>query len=370
MGARGDRIRFLKAEAPLSIVAVTAVLFWFYGDDWFADATTMGATAALAAWLFLVILVAAFSVVRHAEALAEHLGEPLGTLVLTLSVITIEVLMVSAVMLTGVENPDLARDTMYSVVMIVLNGLVGLSLLLGGLRHREQEYNLQGANAFLALIVPLAVLSLILPRYTRSTPGPTLSSGQEFFLMGASLFLYFVFLAVETVRHRQYFTATTAAPPERHDPPPLSSRAHAALLVAYLLPVVVLSEQLAVPLERVTIHLGAPDALTGMLVALLILAPEGLAALRAALANQLQRAVNVSLGSAASTIGLTVPAVLAISLWTGTPVTLGLDADESAMLMLTLLVSVITFSSGRTNVLQGAVHLVLFLAYVVFFFDR
>src|SRR5262245_57100348 len=190
MSARRGWVDVLKAEAPLSLVAATAVLFWFDAADWFADSTTLAATTALSAWLFLVILIAAVSVVRHADALAEHLGEPLGTLVLTLSVITIEVLIVSAVMLTGVENPELARDTMYSVVMIVLNGLVGLSLLCGGLRHREQEYNLQGANAFLALIVPLAVLSLILPTYTRTTPGPTLSGGQEFFLMAASVGLY------------------------------------------------------------------------------------------------------------------------------------------------------------------------------------
>jgi Ca2+:H+ antiporter len=361
----------VRAEAPLLLVAATAMLFWFDGARWFGDGATLGTTAAVAAWLFVVILIAAFSVVRHADALAEHLGEPLGTLVLTLSVITIEVLMVSAVMLTGEENPELARDTMYSVVMIVLNGLVGLSLLFGGLRHREQEYNLQGANAFLALIVPLAVLSLILPRYTRTTSGPTFSMAQESFLMAASVGLYVVFLAVQTVRHRQYFTETlpAEAPPTHHEAGPLSSKANAVLLVAYLLPVVVLSEQLGVPLERVTGHFGAPDALTGMLVALLILAPEGLAALRGALANQLQRAVNVALGSAASTIGLTVPAVLAISLWTGKLVVLGLNSVESALLMLTLLVSVITFSSGRTNVLQGAVHLVLFLAYVVFVFD-
>jgi Ca2+:H+ antiporter len=170
--------------------------------------------------------------------------------------------------------------------MIVLNGLVGLSLLFGGLRHREQEYNLQGANAFLALIVPLAVLSLILPRYTRMTLGPTFSMEQESFLMAASVGLYVVFLAVQTVRHRQYFTETlrAEAPPAHHVAGPLSSKANAVLVVAYLLPVVVLSEQLAVPLERVTEPFGAPDALTGMLVALLILAPEGLAALRGALA--------------------------------------------------------------------------------------
>jgi Ca2+:H+ antiporter len=368
MSAGRDR---LIADAPLAIVAVTAALFWSYGAGWLGEDASLVSRALFGTWLFAVILIAAFGVVRHADALAERLGEPLGTLVLTLSVITIEVLMVSAVMLTGDDNPELARDTMYSVVMIVLNGLVGLSLLLGGLRHHEQEYNLQGANAFLALIVPLAVLSLILPRFTRSTAGPTLSSPQELFLMAASLGLYAVFLGVQTVRHRSYFTAGAAAagPTSGHHPTLLPSGAHAALLVAYLLPVVLLSEELAAPLEHVTKQLGAPPALTGMLVAVLVLAPEGFAALRAALANQLQRAINIGLGSVASTIGLTVPAVLAISLWSGEPVRLGLDGDEAVLLMLTLLVSVITFSSGRTNVLQGAVHVVLFCAYAVLVFD-
>lgn len=359
----------LIAEAPLAVVAVTAALFWLFGAVWLAGVEHPAWTASLTSWLFAVILIAAFAVVRHADALAEQLGQPLGTLVLTLSVTGIEVLMVSAMMLTGAQNPELARDTMYSVVMIVLNGLVGLSLLLGGLRHREQEYNLQGANAFLALIIPLAVLSLILPRYTRSAPGPTFSLPQEFFLMAVTLGLYAVFLAVQTVRHRSYFTAAEGNPPIGDHAQLMPSSVHGVLLLAYLLPVVLLSEQVALPLEESTQRLGAPDALTGTLVALLVLAPEGLSSLRAALANQLQRAVNISLGSAAATIGLTIPAVLAISLWTGDRVVLGLGDDEAVLLLLTLLVSIITFSSGRTNVLQGAVHVVLFLAYVMFIFD-
>ncbi|MBM4267880.1 MAG: calcium:proton antiporter [Deltaproteobacteria bacterium] len=361
------------AEAPLAVVAATAALCWIFGDDWL-QAGTPAWTLFVTAWLFGVILLAALATVRHAEVLATRLGEPFGTLILTLSVTTIEVLMVSAVMLTGADQPELARDTMYSVVMIVLNGLVGLSLLLGGLRHHEQEYNLQGANAFLALILPLAVLTLILPRYTRATPGPILSSTQELFLMAVALGLYAVFLAVQTVRHRSYFTASAAGSEEsehasEHGASTLPTAAHGLLLLAYLVPVVLLSEELGIPLERSVEALEAPQALTGMLVALLILAPEGVAALRASLANQLQRAVNVALGSAAATIGLTVPAVLAVSLWTGKPVVLGLDDDETVMLALTLLVSVVTFSSGRTNVLQGAVHVVLFLAYVLLVFD-
>ncbi|MDP7572329.1 MAG: calcium:proton antiporter, partial [Myxococcota bacterium] len=324
-----------------------------------------------------VILAAAFGVVRHADALAVLLGEPYGTLILTLSVISIEVMMISAVMLTGAENPTLARETMYAVVMIVLNGIVGLALILGGLRHHEQEYNLRGANAFLALILPLAVLVLILPNYTRSTEGPTLSLPQEVFLFLTCLGLYAVFLAVQTVKHRSYFLAPRAtsdpdAPDLEDEHPGLVLRAawvHAALLVAYLVPIVFLAKNLAIPIDIGIDRFGAPAALGGFIVAILVLSPEVMSAIRAALANRLQRSVNISLGSVAATIALTVPAVLIIAIATGRHVTLGLPPVDSLLLLLTLAVSVVTFSSGHTNVLQGAVHLVLFFAYLVLIFD-
>jgi len=363
-----------RAELPLGLTLVTTVLFWTFGPSWLADLSSAAWTGGLSAWLFAVILVASFGVVRHADALAELAGEPLGTLVLTLSVISIEVMMVSAVMLTGADNPTLARDTMYAVVMLVLNGLVGLCLLLGGLRHREQAYNLRGANAFLAVIVPLAVLCLVLPRFTRASEGPTFSLGQEVFLIAICLGLYGVFLAVQTVRHQGDFVAVEehaedGAAHTAGGHAVLPGAVHGALLLAYLLPVVLLSKKLAIPMDHAIHRLGAPSALAGMLVALLVLSPEGMSAVRAARANRLQRAVNIGLGSAAATIGLTVPAVLAVSLYTGEPLALGLDAVEAVMLGLTLLVSMVTFSSGRTNVLQGAVHLVLFGAYVMLIFD-
>lgn len=170
-----NSLQLAKQEWVFVASIVTTTLFFLFGDRWLADISNPAWFAFILIWLFVVILLSAFAIVRHAESLAVILGEPLGTLVLTLSVIGIEVMMISAVMLTGGGKPTLARDTMFAVVMIVLNGLVGLSLLLGGLRHHEQQYNLQGANAFLALIVPLAVLGLILPNYTQSSPGPTLS---------------------------------------------------------------------------------------------------------------------------------------------------------------------------------------------------
>lgn len=365
-----------RSEVALAVSVVAAAVFSSYGSSWMEAASTAW-LAVMTAVLFAVIVAAAFGVVRHADALAVQLGEPYGTLILTLSVISIEVMMISAVMLTGSDNPTLARETMYAVVMIVLNGMVGLSLILGGLRYHEQEYNLQGANAFLAVILPLAVLVLVLPNYTRSTDDPTFSVAQEIFLCVVTVGLYAVFLAVQTVRHRSYFLApgvsSNPASPDLADEHPglvlRSSSTHAVLLLSYLVPIVFLSKILAIPIDYGIDRFGAPAALGGFLLAVVVLSPEVMSAIRAALANRLQRAVNISLGSVAATIALTVPAVLVISMVLDKKVVLGLDSVDSTLLLLTLAVCVVTFGSGRTNVLQGAVHLVLFLAYLVLIFD-
>ncbi len=332
----------------------------------------------LLAWLFGVILLSAFAVVRHAESLAAKLGEPLGTLILTLSVTGIEVMMITAVMCAGDGNSTVARDAMFAVVMIVLNGMVGLSLLLGGLRYHEQTYNLQGANAFLAVIVPMAVLGLVLPNFTISSSGPTFSPLQAAFLIAMSIGLYGVFLAIQNVRHRDYFISpdSVEAAAERRGAEPhavLETRSvayHAALLLLYLLPLVILSKQLATPIDYGIRVLHAPPQLGGLLVAVLILSPESLGAVRSALANQLQRSVNILLGSVLATISLTIPAVLVIGFITGRTVILGLDAADVTLLLLTLGLCTLTFASARTNVLLGAVHLLLFLAYLMLVFEK
>jgi Ca2+:H+ antiporter len=364
---------FLKREWSLPISLITTGLFLAFGPSWLADLSQPAWFAGMLAWLFAAILLSALAVVRHAEGLAVKLGEPLGTLVLTLSVTGIEVMMIAAVMSTGAGNPALARDAMFAVIMIVLNGLVGLSLLFGGLRYHEQTYNLQGANAFLAVIVPLAVLGLILPNFTRSSPGPTFSPLHSTFLILMSVGLYAVFLAIQTTRHRDYFTAPSVGAPDakEHDRHKVHSAAyHALLLLVYLLPVVVLAEKIAVPIDHGIHVLHAPPALGGFLVSVLVLFPESLASVRAALANQLQRSVNVLLGSVLASISLTVPAALTIGLATGQTVVLGLDAVDMVLLLLTLGVSFLTFASARTNVLQGAVHLLLFLAYLMLIFEN
>jgi Ca2+:H+ antiporter len=363
----------LRREWPLEADLLTAALFLFFGRGWLADLSNPFWYAFLLTWLFAVILAAAFAVVRHAEALAEMLGEPLGTLILTLAVTGIEVMMITAVMYSGHGHPTLARDAMFAVVMIVLNGMVGLSLLLGGLRYREQTYNLQGANSFLAVILPITVIGLVLPNFTESSPGPTYSPFHATFLIVLFVGLYGVFLAIQNVRHREYFLQPGSGegahtPHARPGAGPVVG--HAGLLVAYMLPMVFLAEQLAVPIDYGIETLHAPPAVGGFLVSVLVLSPESMAAARAALANQLQRAVNVLLGSVVATISLTGPSVLAIGFFTGKQIVLGLEPAGITLLALTLGVSMLTFGRARTNVLFGAVHLLLFLAYLMLLFEK
>jgi len=317
-------------------------------------------------WLFCVVLGSSLAVVRHADQLAERLGEPYGTLILTLAINFIEVMSISAVMLHGDNNPTLTRDTLFAVVMIILNGMVGLSLLVGGWRHLEQHYNLQGANTYLGVIIPLVVLSLLLPNYATTEQNPVLSTGLEIFLILIGLGLYLTFLAIQTGRHRDYFTETDA--PQGRPSAAGASRGtmvHAIWLVAYLIPVVFLAKQFAHPVDYLIETLRAPDAVGGIIMAALVATPEAIGAVRAALANHLQRSVNIFLGSILSTIGLTIPAMLLISHLTGRPIILRTEHGDLLMLVLTLAVSVLTFASGRTNVIQGAVHLILFAAYLM-----
>jgi Ca2+:H+ antiporter len=370
------RARLWRREWALALTAGTTSLFLVFGKRWLADLSNGLWFAFVLAWLVGGIFVSALAVVRHAEAVAERVREPLGTLVLTLAMSGMEMLMIAAVMYSGKGAPTLARDTMVAIVMIVLNGLVGVSLLVGGMRYREQTYNLYGPNAFLGVLLPLSVLGLVLPRFTRSSAGATFSSLQSICLISMSLGLYGVFLAIQTRRHRDYFVApgTRADDGERasraHETAAtLPAGAHGLLLLAYAVPVVLLAKQIARPIDHAINELGAPPALGGLLVAALILSPESLAAVRAAWANELQRSMNLALGTALSSISLTIPAVLIIGLLTGTPIILGLGAPEMVLLLLTMGVSILTFALERTNVLQGAIHLLLFLTYLMLIFD-
>jgi len=365
----------LAEEWSLLLSIGTTVLFYLFGDAWTADLSSPIWFGFIFLWLFVVMLASAFAIVRHAESLAVLLGEPYGTLVLTLSVIGVEVLMISAVMLAGKDQPTIARDTMFSVIMALLGGMTGISLLLGGLKYNEQDYNLQGANAYLALIIPLAVIGLVLPNFTTTTEGPTLSRFQSIFTAVMSVSIYSIFLAVQTRRYKGFFVSpdTTDAPeiePDLHGEHELRTTPyHGILLVAYILPLVLLAKEFAVPLEYGIAKIDAPYVLAGFIVALLILAPEAMSAVKAALRNQLQRSVNILLGSVLATIGLTVPAVLIIGLITGKTIHLGLSNVNTVLLLLLLSLSTLTFSNIRTNALLGAVHLLLFFAFVMLMFQ-
>ncbi|MDK4741799.1 calcium:proton antiporter [Rhizobium sp. CNPSo 3464] len=363
--------RLFREEWFLAISILTSLFIISFEGELFQQLSNPVWLAFSFFALFAAVLGSALSVVRHADHLAERLGEPYGTLILTLAITSIEVMAISAVMIHGENNPTLARDTLFAVIMIILNGMVGLSLLFGGWRRPEQSHNLQGANAYLGLIVPLATLSLVMPSFLYGAAGPHPSMPRQMVLGIISVGLYSVFLMLQAGRHHHFF-ADESEPHVKPDPRP-GRRAiwfHTVFLFAYMGPVVFLVEELAKPIDYVIETLRAPVAFGGVVMAVLVATPEAISAVRAAAANHLQRSINIFLGSVLSTIGITVPAMLIVSYLFAHPVTLGLEGGDLVMLILTLAVSIITFASGRTHVMQGAVHLVLFLCYVLLIFQR
>jgi Ca2+:H+ antiporter len=361
----------IRAEFPLLVGLGTIAIFLVVGSDLNELTTRALPLLGVFVWLFAVILWSAVCVVRHADCLAIKFGEPYGTLILTLSAISIEVVMISTAMLHGANNPTLGRDAIFAVIMIALNGIVGLSLILGGLRYREQHYNIQGVNAYLNVIMALAVLGLVLPNFTTSTSGPTFSTEQGIFFATVSLLLYAVFLLIQTLRHRGYFL-DVKEPTPKHSPHHLarirSTGFHAVMLLLYLGAVIFLAEKFAVPLDNSIEQFHMPQAFGGAVIAALVLSPEGLGGITASLHNQLQRSINILFGSVLATIGLTIPAVLMIGLLTKRSVSLGVQGGNLPLLLLTLAVSVVTFTSRKTNVLQGCIHLLLFAVFVLLIF--
>ncbi len=307
---------------------------------------------------------AVFSAVHHAEVLAAKVGEPFGSILLAIAVTIIEVALILSIMLSAGESASaLARDTVFSAVMIVLNGVVGVCLLVGGNRYHEQSVQIQGASASLGVLGTLATLALVLPSFTETTPGPLYAPSQLLFVGAVSLCLYFIFVFVQTVRHRSYFLEDAGLPDDSLpavEPGRKIVLASAALLPVALTCVVLLAKILSYPLDRTVAAAGLPHAVVGVVIAGVVLLPEGIAALRAAMANRLQGSVNLALGSAIASIGLTIPAVAAASLLLETPLVLGLSSAMLVLLVLTLYISALSLVTGRTTILQGAIHLVIF----------
>lgn len=343
--------RFAPWAAPLAALGVL-VLAW-------PSAQGPVAVAAAAA-----LIAAVFAAVHHAEVIAHRVGEPFGTLVLALAITVIEAGLVVSLMLGGGPGQSaLARDTVFATVMLVCNGIVGLCLLLGGARHYEQEFQVQAASAKLAVLAALTTLTLVLPNYTTSASGPFFTTSQLVFSGLVSLVLYAAFVFVQSVRHRDDFAPPGDDAPEAHGAHG-GLAAAVPLLLLSLVAVVGLAKALTPIVEAGVDRFGAPRSVVGVVIAALVLMPESLAAVRAARENRLQTSLNLALGSALATIGLTIPAVAAVSVAIGLPLTLGLGPTQQVFLALTLLVGVVTLGTGRTTVLQGIVHLVILATYL------
>ncbi len=337
------------------------LLGWILLGLWFGGISH----TVLALARIVVLIGCVLAATHHAEAVAERVGEPFGTLLLALAVTAMELALIISLSLKG--EATLARDTVFATIMIILNGMVGICLLLGASRHREQFFSLYGVNATLAALAAISVITLVLPSTTTSQPGPSYTSGQLAFVSVVSLVLYGVFVLVQTVRHRDYFLPQSAAAEPEHT-------AHAGdaghLAISSLLAliglgaVILLAKSLGAAIERGVERLGAPEALVGVVIAVIVLLPESLAAIRAAREDRLQTSLNLALGSAMASIGLTIPAVAAVSIAIHWPLVLGINPTETVLLALSLLTAALSLGTGRTTVLQGAVHLVIFGVYL------
>jgi Ca2+:H+ antiporter len=363
----------MSAHGPMPksswIFPVLAVLFFSGATALGISFTPSAAGLVFAAALLVILFGTVFAAVHHAEVIAERIGEPYGTLLLTLSVTIIEVALIATIMLGEKAVPTLARDTVFAVVMIVCNGLVGICILAGGLRYREQDVQVSGSNLYLSVLIVLATITLIMPNYTLTTAGPIYSTLQLGFVSVVTLLLYGVFLYTQTILHRDYFVGGDASGADHAIQP--SNRTlllSAVLLLVSLLAVVLLAKKFSLVVDAGAAAIGAPPAFAGILVAVLILLPESVAAISAARKNDLQKSINLALGSSLATIGLTIPAVALAAYALHKQLVLGLDTQEMVLLLLTFILSMLTFGTGRTNILFGLVHVVVFAVFLFLVF--
>ncbi|MFE2329829.1 calcium:proton antiporter [Streptomyces sp. NPDC059385] len=353
------------------VVALVALVF-----SWGRELPSLGV-----ALVALCLAGAVLAAVHHAEVVAHRVGEPFGSLVLAVAVTVIEVALIVTLMIDGGDKTaSLARDTVFAAVMITCNGIVGLSLFVGALRNRVAVFNPEGSGAALATVATLATLSLVLPTFTTSKPGPEFSTAQLTFAAVASLALYGLFIAVQTVRHRSYFLPVESASPTRsagangdgdgegedeaERPTPRAALISVGLLLVALVAVVGDAKSVSPTIEKGVAEAGLPNAVVGVIIALLVLLPETLAAVRAARRDRVQTSLNLAYGSSIASIGLTIPAIALASIWLSGPLLLGLGPTHMVLLALTVVVSALTIAPGRATLLQGGVHLVVLAAYL------
>jgi Ca2+:H+ antiporter len=356
--------RAWPADLPLWTILAPVIAGIVLG----AASLGLGPGGFLVGVIALALAGSVFAAVHHAEVVAHRVGEPYGTLVLALAVTLIEVALIVSLMIAGgTEAAALARDTVFAAVMIILNGIIGLCLLVGGLRHTQQTFSLDGVSAALVALTAIVVLALVFPNYTVTRPGPYYSPSQLMLIAVVSLAIYGAFVFAQTIGNRGIFVEDKSATESTHHAPAASNAVtgiSALLLLACLTAVVLLAKKLAPSLESAVQRVGAPNAVVGVIIAAIVLLPEGLAALRAARANRLQTSLNLALGSALASIGLTIPAVSVLSLITHTDLVLGIDSESTVLLTLSIFISAIALRTGRTIVLHGIVLLVIFIVYL------
>jgi Ca2+:H+ antiporter len=353
------RLSWTTVVPPVSLLAL--VLVWGRHPD----VVGLGIVA-------VVLAAAVLAAVHHAEVVAHRVGEPYGSLVLAVAVTVIEVALILTLMVSGGKDTSvLARDTVFAAVMITCNGIVGLCLLSGAVKFGTTHFNAEGTGAALATVITLATTCLVLPNFTTTTPGPEFSGGQLAFAAVASLTLYLMFVVTQTVRHRDFFLPVTEGgdllEEEEHAARPSDRRAliSLGLLVVSLVAVVGLAKVESSPIEDAVASLGLPQAVVGVIIALLVLLPESIAAFNASRRGRTQISLNLALGSAMASIGLTIPTIAVASIWLDGPLRLGLDPTHMVLLALTAVVSVLTVVPGRATRLQGGVHLVVLAAFLV-----
>ncbi len=344
---------------PLALVALAVT--------WGRHPGAVGLTLAA-----LLLAAAVLAAVHHAEVVAHRVGEPFGSLVLAVAVTVIEVALILTLMLGGGKDTStLARDTVFAAVMITCNGIVGLCLLVGAVKFGATHFNAEGTGAALATVITLAVVCLVLPNFTTTTTGPEFSGSQLTFAAVASLALYAMFVSTQTIRHRDFFLPVDPSgdllPEDDHAARPTDRRTllSLGLLLVSLIAVVGLAKIESAPIEQAVKALGLPQAVVGVVIALLVLLPESIAAVNAALRDRTQTSLNLGLGSAMASIGLTIPTIAVASIWLDGPLRLGLEPTHMVLLGLTAVISVLTVVPGRATRLQGGVHLVVLAAFLV-----
>ena len=370
------------AVARLTVAWITVALLLLFGSTWLAEPIPTGVAALLFVWLFAAMVWSAFGAIDASDQLAEILGEPLGSLVLTLTIIGLEGMLIAIAMLTSDFGATMGRDALMGANMVMINFAGGLALFLGGWRYGEQTYNFQGTSAYLAVVITSSVIAFILPTYTEAIPRGSVTAVQSAGILILTLAMYITFLPIQVGRHRHFFVEadsphTLAAAPagsvglgsgettaERRGIGKLT-----LLLVAGVLPVLLLAPSLTVLLDFASERLGTPPALGGVFLALIVISPKMISAIKAGYLNEPQRSVNLALGSCAPANGIILPIILGIGLVTGKPIIMGLPPSEVIMLALTLVLAALTFSGQRTTLLEGAAHLVVFVMYIVLMFS-